>query len=184
MSFWPWMVRKPKFWEHYKNLSVDIDEMKIDDARALEKDLDTLNFLDQKYVKRSGKSFLVALLGVVAYLSPAITGWIINVIPGYFATKFAMTKVPKGMPEFQASLVVVIGMGFYVLYYLIGLIISVLVFGWLGFLFLLGIPLGFVFLWWKNNLRSSLFRKKYHWSMEESKIIRGIFTKHNIDLTI
>jgi threonine/homoserine/homoserine lactone efflux protein len=109
-------------------------------------------------------------------------GLVLNIIPGLISQTLAKKVVSKEKKVFVASIILSSGVGFYTVYYLLVILILSFIFGWKAFAFLLAWPLGFVYLFWKNNYRSSIARAKYHLTDEEQRQIKSLLSKYSINL--
>jgi len=180
LDFFPMVSYKENLWPTLKSVANTIDLMDDDTFDVFSKELESIRTTNAYEVKRTGKSYLVSLVWTILAFIPAIIGLILNILPGLFALNISK-KVKKKV--FTASIILSAGVGLYPVYYGIVVLILSFFFGWKAFAFLLACPLGFVYLFWKNNYRSSLGRSRYHLTDDEKTTLKNTLKKYKINLT-
>jgi len=180
--FFPIVSRKHKMWNTMKSVSEAINNLSDDEVEDLENEMKSFSDLDAYHVKRTAKNQFISILWTIVSFVPAMIGLLLNIIPGLFSLSLAKKVLKPSNQVFRASIILSSGVGFYVVYYALVILILSLFFGWKSFLFLLAWPLGFVYLFWKYNYRSAFARNKYHLSKDEISKAKSIFDQYNITL--
>ncbi len=182
LDFFPQVAYQANLWPTVKSLSDTIDKMDESVFSSFSKEIKEIRSANPYEVKRTGKSFGVALIWTILAFIPAMVGLVLNIIPGLISQTLAKKVVSKEKKVFIASIILSSGVGFYTVYYLLVILISSFIFGWKAFAFLLAFPLGFIYLFWKNNYRSSIGRAKYHLTDEEKRKLKLLLSKYSINL--
>lgn len=182
IPFFPIVSYRPHMWKTLKSVSDVIDRLSEEDCKQFEKEVDEVGKVEINDVKRSVHSTLGNGMLSVLLLVPAFFGLILNIIPGTLAQLLAKKVLDENNTVFKASIILSSGVGFYVVYYLLVILILSFFVGVKSLLFLFAWPLGFVFLWWKNVFRSSFLSRKYVLSNNQKEKLISLFSKYNIDL--
>jgi len=181
LPFLPMVSKKVSYWPTLKSISNNINEMDDDQYKSFASDLSLIESTDPYYVQRSRKS-MWSWIGLVLAFIPGVFGLVVNIIPGICAMLLPKKVLDKDNTVFVASIILSSGVGFYVIYYLILLIVLAIFFGWKSLLILLGCPLGFMYLYWKNCFRSTIGRSRYHLSERMKSQVTSVFDSHGITL--
>jgi 1-acyl-sn-glycerol-3-phosphate acyltransferase len=182
LDFFPFFSFKEHIWPTLKSVADTIDLMDESTFESFSEEIKTIRAANPYEVKRTGKSFLHALIWTILAFIPGIIGLISNIIPGLISQSFAEKVLDEENTVFIASIVVCSGVVLYVIYYTLVILTLSYFFGWKAFAFLFAWPLGFVYLFWKNNYRSSIGRSRYHLSEEEKMNIKATLLKYNFNL--
>jgi len=183
LDFFPLVTYKEHIWPTLKSVSDSINDMNQERFSSFAKEIASIREIKPYEVKRTGKSFAVSLFWTILAFIPGLIGLALNIIPGLFSLSLAKKVIKKDNTVFKASIILSSGVGFYAVYYIIVILILSFFFGWKAFAFLFAWPLGFVYLFWKNNYRSSLGRSKYHLTNDEKSGLKEILNRYNINLT-
>lgn len=171
---------KPVLWPSLKSVSDAIDRLTAQELKEFEQEINSLGEVRQNDVKRKCQwPFLNLVLAIVLFI-PAMIGLVVNLLPGTIAQLLAKNVLDEDNTVFKASIILSSGVGFYVVYYLLVILILSFFFGIKSLLFLLAWPLGFVFLLWKNVFRSSFLKRRYVLSNAEKDTLTSLFSKYNI----
>jgi|GEM_PF-297727 len=181
LPFLPIVSRRTTLWPLLKNVSDGIKNMNEQQYQSFVDEMSTIEQTQPYHVKRTG-STMWSWIGLVLAFVPGILGLLINIIPGLFALSLPKKVLSKDNTVFVASIILSSGVGFFVIYYLLTIGIVSLFLGWKSLLILLGCPLGFVYLYWKNCYRSTLAKSTYQLSDEMKDKVTMLFSNHGIDL--
>lgn len=182
LSFFPIVAYKEHIWPSLKSVSDTINLMDKETFAVFSKEIKAIRPSKPYEVKRTGKSFAVSLIWTILAFIPGILGLILNIIPGLLSLSIAKKVIKKDKTVFKASIILSSGVAFYPVYYILVISILSFFFGWKAFAFLLAWPLGFVYLFWKNNYRSSIGRSKYHLTNDEKTALKETLAKYSINL--
>ena len=182
LDFFPIVSHKQHLWPSLKSVSDSINKMDDSTFARFSTKIKAVRSSNPYEVKRTGKSFIQALVWTILAFIPGIVGLILNVIPGLIAQRLAKKVLNEKSSVFVASIILSSAVGFYVVYYAIVILIMSFFIGWKAFIFLLAWPLGFVYLFWKNNYRSSIGRSKYHLTSSETANLKEILQDFNINI--
>ncbi|MDF1698118.1 MAG: 1-acyl-sn-glycerol-3-phosphate acyltransferase [Saprospiraceae bacterium] len=180
MPFYPIVSYKTKYWSFFKSIANAIDEMDEGEFEEFSKDIHSLGPIKDTNVKRMSRYVWINFIITFICFIPAMVGLVVNIIPGMAAQLLAKKKLSKDNTVFRASIILSSGVGFYVVYYVLMILLLSFFFGWYSLYFLLGWPLGFIYLLWKNALRSSVLKRKYHLSSTQKDHIISLLTKYTI----
>ncbi len=182
LDFFPIVTNKEHIWPTLKSVSDTINAMDESTFESFSEEVKIIRAPNPYEVKRTGKSFLYALVWTIIAFIPGIIGLIFNIIPGLISQGFAKKVLDKENTVFIASIVVCSGVVLYLFHYSVVILTLSFFFGWKALAFLFAWPLGFVYLFWKNNYRSSIGRSRYHLSREEKINIKATLLKYKINL--
>ncbi len=174
-SFYPFR-QKSQRWHFFKKIANGIAQMNDEEFVRFENELEPYDHY-QDLRKCPG---LYSWLVVLILLVPGGIGLLVNIIPAMAAKIFAYKKVGQSEPVFLSSLTVSVGVGFFILYYLLLLVLAIVFFGCMGWRVLLGIPLGYLSIYWWHHVRNSIFASRYCLSKNERAVLRDIFESHGL----
>jgi len=183
LPFFPIVSKKSYIWPTLKSVSNTINEMSDDTFTSFASKISTIRESIPYDVKRTGKGFWISLFWVIITFGLAMLGLVLNIIPGMISKWLPSKVLSKDKTVFVASIILSSGVGFYVVYYAVVILILSFFIGWKAFAFLIAWPLGFVYLFWKNNYRSSFGRSRYHLTEEERNKVKSTLLEYNINLT-
>lgn len=182
LPFYPIVSRKSRMWPTFKSVSDTINLMDDDQFDTFDREVRTIRQNDPYEVLRAGKSQVLAAIWTVLLFVPAMIGLVLNIVPGLVAQQIAKKVLKKDNVVFIASIVLSSAVGLYTVYYMVMIMMLSIFYGWGAFLFLLAWPLGFVYLWWKNNFRSAVRRSTYHLTSDEQTQVIDLMNKYKISL--
>ena len=182
IHFFPIVSHKPRIWKTIKSVSDTIDNMSDAEFLIFEKEIDNLGEIETDDVKREIKWTIVYAIFSVVLFVPAIFGLVLNIIPGLFAQTLAKKVLDEENTVFKASIILTSGVGFYIVYYLLVILILSFFIGAKSILFLIAWPLGFLYLLWKNIFRSSFLKGKYQLTKVQKDSLISLLTKNKVYL--
>lgn len=182
LPFYPIVSRKSRMWPTLNSVSDTINRMDDDQFRVFDREVRAIRENDPYEVLRAGNPRWLAAIWAVLLFVPAMIGLVVNIGPGIAAQRIAKKVLKKDNVVFIASIVLSSAVGLYTVYYMVMILIFSIFYGWGAFLFLLAWPLGFVYLWWKNNFRSAVRRSTYHLTSGERIQVVDLMNKYKITL--
>ena len=182
IQFLPIVNYKPVFWKCLKSVSDAIDRMSDTEFSIFDNEINELGEINIDDVKRISKWPIINLLLSILLLIPAIIGLILNIIPGTLSLLTAKKVLNEDNTVFRASIILSSGVGFFVVYYILIVVILSFIYGFKSLLFLFAWPLGFVYLLWKNVFRSTFLKRKYQLTKDQKDRLISLFSKHDITL--
>lgn len=182
LDFFPIVSYRENLWPTFKSLADTIDRMDEGTFSSFSEEIIKIRPASPYHVKRTGKSFVLSMIWTILTFIPAMIGLILNIIPGLISKALAKKVLTEKSKVFIASIILSSGVGFYSIYYIIIILALSFFFGWKAFAFLLAWPLGFVYLFWKNNYRSSIGRSSYHLTESEKEKLLILLRKYSINL--
>lgn len=182
LKYFPRISNKKYIWPTMKSISDRINEFTDIELESFTSDIAPFEKRGDIYVKRTNQPFGMSLFWTFIAFVPGLIGLVLNIIPGLIAKAIARNVLDESNTVFRSSIILCSGVGLYSVYYLLVIVILSFFVGWKALLFIFAYPLGMVYLFWKNNYRSSIARSKYHFSDEERRKLVSIFTKYKIDL--
>lgn len=180
MPFFPIVSYKTKTWKTFKSVSDKINEMDGIEFSEFKNGLKTLGEIKAHEVKRKNTSTIINGIISIFLLVPAFLGLLLNIIPGLCSQLLAKKVLDENNTVFKASIILSSGVGFYVVYYAVVILILSFFFGFKSLFFFAAWPLGFVYLLWKNLVRSSFLKGKYQLSENQEKKLISLLSKHEI----
>lgn len=182
LPFLPIVSYKSKTWKTFKLLSTRIDAMSNTQFLTFEKELGELGAVKSNNVKRRSSNYILEIVLSILFFLPAMLGLLFNIIPGVMAQLLAKKVLDENNTVFKASIILSSGVGFYVIYYTVVILILSIFFGVKSLYFLLSWPLGFVYLWWKNAYRTSFLKNEYQLSKDQKDKLIALLSKYEIIL--
>ena len=182
LKLFPAISRKSHIWPTLKSVSDTINVMDKNTFATFSEEMESIRAASPYEVKRTGKNSVVALIWTILAFIPGLIGLILNFIPGFIAQSIARNVLSKDNTVFIASIILSSSVVLYPVYYAVVILILSFFFGWVAFAFILAWPLGFVYLFWKNNYRSSIGRSRYHLTEDEKIKVKETLLKYKINL--
>jgi glycerol-3-phosphate O-acyltransferase/dihydroxyacetone phosphate acyltransferase len=182
LNFFPIVSQKDHVWPTLKSVADTINLMNESTFTSFSKEIESIRDANPYEVKRTGKGYIVSLIWTILAFIPGLIGLILNIIPGLISQGIAKKVLNKDNTVFIASIILSTSVILYPIYYSAVILILSCFFGWKAFLFLLAWPLGFVYLFWKNNYSSSIARSRYHLTEEEKRNVKDTLLKYKINL--
>jgi len=182
LHFFPIVDYSKSNWYFFKTIATRLNEMDEETFVEFGTQLDEVGKVEADDVKRKNdQPLLNAILSVLLFI-PGMIGLLLNIIPGRIAQLLAEKVLGKDGVVFTASIILSSGVGFYVCYYVLIILVLSFFLGWYSLLFLWAWPLGFVYLFWKNAFRSTFLKHKYQLSDRQKEQLISLFSKHNISI--
>lgn len=182
LNFFPIVSHKEYIWPSLKSVANAINLMDESTFLTFSEDVKSIRAANPYEVKRTEKGFMVSLIWTIIVFVPGLIGLILNIIPGFSSQCIAKKVLNKDNTVFIASIILSTSVVLYPMYYSVVIFILSIFFGWKAFAFLIAWPLGFVYLFWKNNYRSSIARSRYYLSVEEKANLKDMLLKYKINL--
>jgi len=173
LSFLPIIDRKHSAYSDLKKVSEVVDKSRAEDFTALQNIANSLNIKKPiSHLLRQSRRGIGTYMSLLIFLPFAILGLVANVPPmlGGYLIERALVR----SREFVAPIRFAASMGLALVYYPLVTVILVRMYGPLGLLFLLGIPLIFAWLYWQHQYRA--VSKKYHLPKDSLERLSTIFT--------